>query len=140
MMSDLEAGRELDKQIAEMLGWKIEKLAGGFRIRNGDSKWALPLAASEEEAWQDAHLYKYFPHYSTDLNAAASLPVPEKTWLEILISWGGRIAARYVPHDTTKHFSGWDYPYSTNGTEAEVRCLAWLKWIKRQEKITEDAT
>ncbi len=76
-MLALPAGRELDRALAEMLGWTVMSHEGIYvLVTPGDRTWQGGLE-SEDEAWG------FVPHYSTDANAALSLPIHNLQMLEI---------------------------------------------------------
>jgi hypothetical protein len=74
---EMEAGRELDRLIAEKVGWRFERepyfnpestlvySPEGVEMYHQSGIWT-PVFAGEE-------VHKVIPHYSTDLNAAITL-------------------------------------------------------------------
>lgn len=61
---------EIDRSIAEQLGWVVEKLPAGWRIKSptGD-KNALRFASDEREAWVDAYDAYILPHFTESFDA-----------------------------------------------------------------------
>ena len=83
--------RALDREIAERLGWRPEKLETGWRWRKGDMKWTAPerLYGTAEGVFDWLYDNEVIPHYSGDLDAAWRLqqehPIPGTICLNL--SW-----------------------------------------------------
>ena len=119
-----EPGRELDRLIHEHLGLPFRR--GVVAIWDKDCKRIYP----EEYYYDDDQGHgKLIPAYSTDLNAATSLPIPaEHAW--ILERSGDQFRASltiyedgmdgYAFHTLTEYTSSRGY--------AGAICIAWLLW------------
>jgi hypothetical protein len=144
-MSDwrtLEAGRELDRVVAERLGWRVAKGEGEdaewwVARREGTEDWELitqiEYCDDVDAAWIQAfRTYEgcdsQLPLYSRDANAA--LPGEYVAWQER----GGWYACYEIqafsgPHDWTIKA---DTRLTQSGdTLAEARIKAWLAWSER---------
>lgn len=131
----LPAGRELDRLIAERIGWRFEKVS--------PYHWEVyrPDGSPVEQArgytyinqWEDSHLMvtgMAFPRYSTDMNAALTLPLPglfDEYRFELSGCNDKWIACVHYRHaiDLTLHSP-------IIGTPALAVCRAWLDWRERQ--------
>jgi hypothetical protein len=136
-MSDwrtLEAGRELDRVVAERLGCKIVELdlpgpPQWYAVfgPNGEPKIRV-TAFSKRNEWPAYDMEDAWPAYSTDANAA--LPGEYVAWQER----GGWYACYEIqafsgPHDWTIKA---DTRLTQSGdTLAEARIKAWLAWSER---------
>ena len=115
---DLPAGRELDRLVAERMGYEIvEDFGMGgpsyTALLPGSVVMELPRAFGEDEGWEQVT-----PHYSTSVDAALAL-VP-----------GGDIAFELYRDENTgdwwAEFDGWYDEGSPWPALAIVR--AWLLW------------
>lgn len=132
---EMPAGRELDRVIAERVGWAVEchkvvyptsSSYDYYRLigPNGEEKRDYDIP---EAAWQDA------PHYSTDANAALSLPTADLYFIDL-----------HGPHSENSlwhAFIEWGYSdeedeYPSFRAEADTAalavCRAWLAWKDAQ--------
>jgi hypothetical protein len=128
---DLPAGRDLDRAIAERLGWRVENFnprPNGIMIKTINS-WMLLPPGKDADWWiRDPHAgyvserdaWAHSQAYSTDLNAAMTL-------LDTAPQWG---VTR-----TFEHFDCYIAPgngvlnyYGRAETPALAVCRAWIRW------------
>ena len=121
---EMEAGRELDRVIAERLGWsEIEQRQLWFEDAYDDG-WEQRLFGKRtgESVGDDP-----VPEYSTDANAALSLPLGEAEFFQLHVIPGGNTAARvYVP--VSSRLSEAEPPFEISDTPALAICHAWLAY------------
>lgn len=125
----MQAGRELDRVIAEALGWH-ELKAHQYWHEDYDDQgtwfkcWQGIPPEGTELPW-GTHVLKV-PDFSTDANA--DLHLAEGEWLEIHEGWTGHTAARVVRTVTGQHG---DWQEGT--TLSEARARARLDWHDKQK-------
>ena len=126
---------ELNKEIGNRLGYRAKLI--DTNAMSGREIWALlgpdgqicgggqAVSDTEQHVWE-----KYFPAYSTDVNAAMGLLPPgtdEQTFL--LRQYGADWLATIT--DTTRGQGGGFGSFEGIGnTPAEAVCKAWLAWNK----------
>jgi len=121
----MEAGQELDKLIAEKLGWTdvayiIKTGLNGSVFNIYQCLVGIPPGETERTD---------VPCYSTDLNAAASLPKPDSMYHKIIIVIvDNTLTVRYV-----NVWDGGAAAIQSGEDEALLRCLAWLEYQKYLE-------
>lgn len=67
--------RDLDRAIAERLGWRSEQTIHGYRWRIRDNKWGSPDNYAHDPDLVFNYLYdrEIIPHYTEDMTAAMTL-------------------------------------------------------------------
>lgn len=132
-MSDwqtMNAGPELDRLIAEQLGWTMGSIVGDLRPRHVRHQLINPSGkpvayCNDDDGW--VALGGFVPHYSTDLNAAWDALGILKANIEITIKNGrdGRLLIAFWDNV-------WHSDYS--GPPALAICRALLDWMEAKEK------
>lgn len=129
---ELPAGFELDRYIAERLGWRVE-LNGWkdkWNITSPDGKYreSIPEFYDPNELWIKAPI----PEYSGDTNAALSLLESLTVWHITKTGPGGIIVDL------------WDNPVSSIAYRHDTQdipmaiCRAWLTWKDAREPAQVD--
>lgn len=122
----MEAGRELDRVVAERLGWRIDIENGDVYDEKGDYIPSdNPYGESREIGYTENELWGRCSHYSTDANAALALYD------------GCRIELKAEPPDDWTCFLVIESPvYGEWRGEADTAALAivraWLAWKDAQ--------
>jgi hypothetical protein len=114
---DLPAGCELDRVIAEALGWD-----NFFEGSDGVLYADTPDIRANPRRWQAS-----VEPWSTDANAALSLPLPPRTWFVIY----GPSAERDT-WDVELQDIGPVFEQGQAETPALAICRAWLAWHDKQ--------
>ena len=112
--------RALLLEIAKLAGWRLEKLATGYRlIGPHDETYGIPekYATNDDEAWHIASLN--VPDYVTDANAALTLVDTVPGTFHLQSSARGMWQAWF---DTPS------VPQANEDTPALAICKAWLSW------------
>lgn len=123
---DLPAGRELDRLVAERVGYEIvEDFGMGgpsyTALLPGSVVMELPRAFGEDEAWEQVT-----PHYSTSVDAALTLPLREHGWtLKIVPDFSGGLVWATITGDEGLVVSVYVLPARLI---AQAMCYAWLAW------------
>lgn len=131
-MSDTTDLRELDIQIAKALGWQLVRGEHSWELYAPDGsgrnstfdvdRW------TEDRAWANIWYqedYRSFAHYSSVLNAAASLPIDEGYRLVVTVSHDQKAIATFQYWSVLSEIWFSDIERAAD-TEAEARALAWL--------------
>lgn len=128
---DLPAGRELDRLIAERLGWRVDLEHGDVYDQDGefvppDDRRTWDRNPSENELWSQV------PEYSTDLNAATTLLAHFFWRLTGTPDMKTNEVHYYCTFDSHTDYAGMDTIHVYAPTVALAICRAWLTWIFQQ--------
>lgn len=136
----IEAGLTGDILIAQAAGWRMEfwkrddtlhSNAYWFYAPDG-SKAELVYASTEDEAWRYAADDGSVPRPTTDLNAAAALPIEDGMGIELRI-FEKRAYAR-LPVFTSSQLSIEATQWTIADTPALAVCRAWWAWHEAQKE------
>ena len=116
-----ETGVSLNKQLAQALGWRVEKMRSGYYALVLPNSVSYPSYLSEREAWQHAPDFKY----SVDASLAA---LPENFHVHIEPYHDGYLTGIINPAAETSTL--WQ---GEGATRAEALARATLAWAQRQE-------
>lgn len=143
--------RQLDRQIAEMLGWRIEECGVNFYKKKlyhvwtpggkqvgywegiNEPRYTHNIVELELESYHEATPVAIFPHYTTDLNAALSLVIgkPDIYWaIE-----GGESGCYWVRIYKANAADAKEYDTSST---ALAFCKAWLSLMAQLKQIESD--
>lgn len=143
--------RQIDRQIAEMLGWRIEEYGENFykqklyHVWTPEGKQVGYWTLGERSEWthaipdltvfSDHVMPKMFPYYSTDLNAALSLIIgkPGLHWkLE-----GGELGCYIV---RIYQIGVADVHEYDTPEPALALCKAWLVFMQKAKSVESEPT
>jgi len=120
---NMAAGHDMDRLIAERLGWRVQKNRDGYTYLFRPDGSGVGNYIDAAQAWEG------IPHFSTDLNAAFRLPVGEYTHLSCRTPLNDLGYAAFVAYDD--HTTSNDYRSAAAATPALAVCRAWLAWQER---------
>jgi hypothetical protein len=137
---ELPAGRELDKIIAQQLGYTIQRVEWIANATTGEMDYMYALTDPSgkrnrfggkdiEAVWRSDHCFHevYVPHFSTNLDDACTLPLGD--YYLYIANLGKQSEARIVNPDVDAlgEFDTWIGEAEVNEPALAV-CRAWLKW------------
>lgn len=124
-------GREqLNRLIAECVGWKPEQFGGLWHWRNGEQKWGVPdsQALTPDAAWKYSYRLWHLPHYCEDVDNALSLIEPHTAFRldRHMDVW----RAEFFHRTSTDEV---DHVWEDHASAAIAICKAWLAYTSGME-------
>lgn len=131
--------RQLDILTAQRLGYKVDRAPGGeLAVVKPTGEFAYVAAFGfESTLWEDAWQWNEIPRDTTDLNAAAGLPLPDGWQLRVVVMWQpATIVCWYEDQrDDYKEVHALNDLEAGHTSEALARTLAWHAMMDEKERV-----